>query len=202
MVGPKAPSAEWNQMARLAILLWFVLLTTVAPAESWTTSDKAKLEIKKAPAGFQVTLTNQQKKPLAVVPISSGWTHCWKVVVKDAQGKEYGLVVPPGPAFMTEPGRFTLLQPGKSMSARYKYKDFVRVNRQTDTVESLKKPAEVQVAYTFQPQDELKFGLRFASPPVVQGGEPDPQVKEIQKAWDNLFAKADFLLPLSSSLKS
>lgn len=57
---------------------------------------------KKAPVGFRVTLTDQQN-PLAAVPINSGWTYCWKVVVKDAQGNEYGLVVPPGPAFMADP---------------------------------------------------------------------------------------------------
>lgn len=187
-------------MRGLAVI--FLVLTTVATAEPWTTSDKARLEILKTTGGFQVRLTNLQSRPLAVVPPRGTWTHMWNVTVVDKAGREYGLLVPPGPAFLAEPDRFTLLDPNKSLSARFKFADFIRVDRATDTTEKLKSPAQVRVAYTFEPATELGHSMRMLEGPTsVQDPKPNPELQKLKKAWKRLFTQADFLKPMSAGKK-
>jgi len=98
---------------------------------------------------------------------------------------------------MPEPGSFRVLMPEKSMSARYSFADFRRVNRQTDAIEALRAPAVIRVGYTFNAESgELDRVLKRSEPPIPKSGDPS-----IAPEWTALFKKADFLSPLQSSLK-
>lgn len=165
-------------------LLFGLLLTLSARAHPWKTSDKARLELAGAKDGFRLTLTNVGQRPLALVPPSGRWCHGWSVVVKDGAGESFGMMVPPGPAFLAEPQRFTQLAPQQTLTVSYRFADFLRVNRKTDKMEYLKAPALAEVGYTLQPDQELAHAFSLEGP-----------------AWTRLFHQADFLTPVSASLK-
>lgn len=164
-------------MRTLLLYGWLILSTVSVLAQSpWTSSDQARLSVRAATGGFTVTLTNVGKRPLAVLPMSSHWTHHWSVRVADREGHDHGLLVPPGPAFMPEPKRFSMLMPGESLSATHQYRDFSHLDRATGQTVALSRPARVIVRYTLDPKVEL-----------TRVGDP--------KSWVPLFTKADFLLP-------
>jgi hypothetical protein len=174
---------------RLVIFL-LLLATGAIQAEPYRVSDKATLRLVAVKDGFKATLTNTHTRPLAVLPLSSGWCHHWDVKVRDGSGQEYGLLVPPGPAFMPTPDGFRVLKPKEALTATFAFSSFLRVNRQTDTVEKLKSPASVSVAYTFDPGPGLRAAPRSSQEQPGFG-----------KEWTKLFSQADFLKPLLTSLK-
>jgi len=107
-------------------------------------------------------------------------------------------MVPPGPAFMAEPSRFRVLQPKETLTVSYRFDNFSRVNRKTDSLERLTQPATVEVAYVLQPDQELTQATQrgsLAAPGQGQSGQP------LDKAWTQLFQNADFLTPLRARLK-
>lgn len=171
-------------------LILLLLLTLAVQAQPYGTSNKATLRLASVKGGFKATLLNGHSRPLAVLGLHSGWCDHWNVKVRDRSGNEFGLVVPPGPAFMPEPGRFRVLKPKESVSATFKFSDFTRVNRKTDTLESLKDPAGVTVEYTFEPARDLDMATRMS-----------PNQKGFGPEWNELFGKADFLSPVKASLK-
>lgn len=174
---------------RLIVIL-LLLTATAVEAQSYRTSDKATLKLVAVKGGFQATLTNTHTRPLAVLALSGRWCHHWNVRVRDGSDQDYGLLVPPGPAFMPSPERFRVLKPGEAMTATFKFSDFVRVNRQTDTMETLKKPVMVSVAYTFDASRDLDIVTRLNR----EGSGLAPE-------WSKLFGQADFLSPVKASLK-
>ena len=173
-------------------LIFILLLLTSAAvqAQPYRVSDKATLKLVAGKEAFQATLTNTHTRPLAVLALSGRWCHHWNVAVRDGSGQDYGLLVPPGPAFMPAPGRFRVLKPGEAMTATFKFSEFVRVNRQTDTMETLKKPVMCNVAYTFEASRDLDIVTRRN----LEGSGLGPE-------WSKLFGQADFLSPIKASLK-
>lgn len=180
---------------RVAALL-LCLLILPAWAGAWKTSTAAQLSIKPKADGFIVSCKNTGSQTLAVLPLSSHWCHGWSIKVFDDKGREYGLVVPPGPAFMAEPDRFHLLKPKRVMRANFKYAGFSRVERSTDTIVSLKKPARIEVKYTMDPDTELANAMRIMQPMTPNSEPPKPN-----PAWQKLFKEAVFLAPIGGSLK-
>jgi hypothetical protein len=183
---------------RLGLLCLCLSLTGPALGLPWRTSNQARLQVNQVPGGFQLTLTNTQRRPLALLPPSSGWCHGWEVRVQDRAGQDYGLMIPPGPAFMAEPSRFRVLQPQETLTVSYRFGDFSRVNRKTDSLERLTQPAVAEVAYVLQPNQELTQATQRGSlAPPVQGQSGQP----LDKSWTQLFQKTDFLTPLRTRLK-
>lgn len=171
-----------------------LVLSGPAVASPWRTSNRAKLELSKVGDGFRLTLTNTQKRPLAVVPPASHWRHGWDVKVTDRQGEVYGLMVPPGPAFMAEPGCFQVLQSQQKITVNYRFADFLRVDRKTDSHVMLKEQDMVEVAYVIVPDQEL---TRATQRSFVNA---DP-LKSVPSPWAKLFSQADFLVPVQARLK-
>jgi hypothetical protein len=192
-------------MHKILLLICLGMTALAATAEPYTTTTEAKLFLATVDKGFKATLVNSGGQALAVLPLSSTWCHHWEVKVFDGAGNEYGLTVPPGPAFMASPESFRILKPGQTMSATFKFKDFYRVDRQTDTVVPLQQPRRAQVQYTFQASHDLTTALsRQTSQPTASTSGPPashPSSQDAIKTWPALFKRASFLLPLKATLE-